>query len=327
MALDPQSEATHTYPLDANILVPFPPSCCVGIPGREQSFLHCGEFIVLRERLAIDAHVDGEPVTVHAKVGRILRITPTGEFRRILLSLLFFASDFPTPMIRDGAVPPDRRQYVEYPTHVVVSNVVKWFPEAALLSEAFVFTENDLNKGTGAYAVGMENAFHARYKWEKDESLFFPIIGPDATLESFPFEDCYSRRNWDLLVRVATLINRELTRSFIAQHTSKNIALYLTSSEFQYLKFRLMPDVEVYRKNGVSTNIMSRKCAARESVKSNGLKKNSFEWTLTQNSRNCKLFLEVQSFLGYAQSHLVSHLCWLSTIINGVSSLLVRTTQ
>jgi hypothetical protein len=111
MALDPQSEATHTYPLDANILVPFPPSCCVGIPGREQSFLHCGEFIVLRERLAIDAHVDGEPVTVHAKVGRILRITPTGEFRRILLSLLFFASDFPTPMIRDGAVPPDRRRW------------------------------------------------------------------------------------------------------------------------------------------------------------------------------------------------------------------------
>jgi hypothetical protein len=268
MALDPQSEDTHTYPLDSEELVPLPASCCVEIPGRDHSFLHCGEFIVLRESLEMDAAVDGEEVTLNAKVGQILRITPSiGDSRRVLLSLLFLAADFPTPRIREPAAPPDRRQYVEYPTNVVVSNVVKWFPGAALLSEAFVFTENALNDGTGAYSIGMENAFHACYKWVKDESLFYPIIGPDAALAPFPFQDCYSRRSWDLLVRVATLINRELTRSSIAQHTSKNIALFLTSSEFQYLKLRLAPDVEVYIKNGVSTNIMPRKCAARESIK------------------------------------------------------------
>jgi hypothetical protein len=170
-------------------------------------------------------------------------------------------------MIREGATPPDRRQYVEYPTHVVVTNIVKWFSSPAILGEAFVFTKKDLNDGTGAYAVGMENAFHARFRWEKDDDIFYPIIGQEATLSSFPFDDCYSRRSWDLLVRVATLINRELTRSFIAQHTSKNIPLVLTMSEFQYLKLRMMPDVEVYTKNGVSTNIQPRKCAARESVK------------------------------------------------------------
>jgi hypothetical protein len=149
-----------------------------------------------------------------------------------------------------------------------MSNVVKWFCGSSILSKAFVFTANDLNKGTGAYAVGMENAFHARFYWEKgEESIFYPIIGPDAMLESFPFEDCYSRRNWDLLIQVATLINCELCRPFIAQHASKNIALFLTSSEFEYLKFRMMPDVEVYTKNGVSTNIMPHKCAARKSVK------------------------------------------------------------
>jgi hypothetical protein len=267
MALDPHSEDIHTYPLNADVLVPLPPSCCVRIPGREQAFLHCGEFIVLRERFAIDSDVDGQPATLFAKVGQILRITPLGDIQRVLLRLLVFASEFPTARIREGAAPPDRRQYVEYPTHVVVSNVVKWFSGAAILSEAFVFTENDLNNGTGAYSVGMENAFHARYKWEKEESNFYPIIGPEVTLESFPFDDCYSRRNWDLLVRVATLINRELTRSFMAQHTSKNIALFLTMSEFEYLKFRMTPDIEVYSKNGVSTNTQPRNCAARESVK------------------------------------------------------------
>jgi hypothetical protein len=201
MALDPQSEDTHTYPLDSDVLVPLPPSCCVEIPGRDQSFLHCGEFIVLRESLEMDAAVYGEEVTLNAKVGQILRITTSiGDSRRVLLSLLFLASDFPTPRIRERAAPPDRRQYVEYPTNVVVSNVVKWFPGAALLSKAFVFTENALNKGTGAYSIGMENAFHACYRWEKDESLFYPIIGPDAALASFPFEDCYLRRSWDLLV-------------------------------------------------------------------------------------------------------------------------------
>jgi hypothetical protein len=266
MALDPHSEDTHTYPLDADTLVPFPPSCCVGIPGRAQSFLQCGEYIVLREHQSIDADVNGKQITVHAKVGKILRITPIGDIRRILLSLLFYASDFPSPMmISPDSAPPDRRQYVEYPPHVVLSNIVKWFSGSAILSEAFVFTENDLNDGTGAHSVGMENAFHARYKWEKDETMLFPI-GPE-TLESFPYSDCYSRRNWDFLVRVSMLINRELTRSFIAQHASKNIHLFLSKAEFEYLKNRLRPDIEVYTKKGVSTTIQPRKCAARESVK------------------------------------------------------------
>jgi hypothetical protein len=266
MALDPQSEESHTYPLNDNLLVPLQPSCCVGIPGRVKAFLHCGEFVVLREPLAINAAVDGDPVTLHAKVGRILRITPIGgDSLRILLSLLFCASEFPSPRIRDKAAPPDRRQYVEYPTHVVSSNIVKWVPGSSILSEAFVFTEEDLNDGTGAYAVGMENAFHARYQWEKDGPIFYPI-GPE-TLPSFPYNDCYSRRNWDLLVRVSTLINRELTRSFIAQHTSKNVQLFLTRAEFDYLKDRMMPDIEAYTKHGVTTNIQPRKCATREGIK------------------------------------------------------------
>jgi hypothetical protein len=127
-----------------------------------------------------------------------------------------------------------------------------------ILSKAFVFTEKDLNDGTGTYSVGMENAFHTCYKWVKDDSNFSSIIGQEVTLSSFPFNNCYSRHSWDLLLQVMTLI---------APHTSKNIPSVLTMSEFQYLKLRMMPDVEVYTKNGVSTNIQPRKCAARESVK------------------------------------------------------------
>ena len=174
MALDPQSQVIHMYPLGAAALDPLPPSCCVEIPGRENAFLHCGEYVVLREHLTIDAHIDHAPVTLHAKVGRILRIRPIGDtHRRILLVLIFFASEFPTRMIREGAVPPNRRQYVDYPRHVVLSNIVKWFPGTAILSEAFVFSANDLDDGTGAYAVGMENAFHGCYKWEKDSTIYF----------------------------------------------------------------------------------------------------------------------------------------------------------
>jgi hypothetical protein len=58
-----------------------------------------------------EVDLDGESITLHEKVGQILRVMPIGDIRRILLSLLFFASDFPTPMMRNGAVPPDRRQY------------------------------------------------------------------------------------------------------------------------------------------------------------------------------------------------------------------------
>jgi hypothetical protein len=61
---------------------------------------------VLREHLAIDAHIDRVPLTLHANVGQILRIVPFGESRRILLSLFLLAAEFPTPMIGEGATPP-----------------------------------------------------------------------------------------------------------------------------------------------------------------------------------------------------------------------------
>jgi hypothetical protein len=75
-------------------------------------------------------------------------------------------------------LPPKRRQYhVEYTTHSVMSNIVKtWFSGTAIMSKAFVFTENTLDNGTGAYAVGMENAFLASYKWEKDKPIFTQLV-------------------------------------------------------------------------------------------------------------------------------------------------------
>jgi hypothetical protein len=76
-----------------------------------------------------------------------------------------------------------------------MSNINKWFSGSKILSKAFVSTMNDLDDGTGAYAVDMENVFHAHYKWETDVTIFYPIIGPEATFDSFPFDTCYSRRN------------------------------------------------------------------------------------------------------------------------------------
>jgi hypothetical protein len=324
MAMDPHSEESHTFPPDSDRLAPLEPSCCVRISGREQSFLHCGEYIVLRDILAIDADVDGKTVTLHARVGQILQVIPTGDSQRILVSLLLLASDFPTQMTRGcGAAPPDRRQYVEYPTHVVISNIVKWFSGASILSEAFVFTENDLNTGVGAYSVGMENAFHARYRWEKDDSIFYPI-GPE-TIASFPYNDCYSCCNWDLLVRVSTLINRELTRSFIAQLASKNQPLFPTKAEFQYLKERLKPDVEVYTKKGCQL-ISSHVSAQLKKALSSDARKSTFEWTLPSNLQGSNVFLEARLFLDSEPVHLVFPLFVLPTSTNGHLYSLAKTT-
>jgi hypothetical protein len=71
----------------------------------------------------------------------------------------------------------------------VISNIVKWFSGTSILSKAFIFTENNLNTGVDDYLVRMENAFHTCYKWEKDESIFYPI-GPE-TIASFRYNDCY----------------------------------------------------------------------------------------------------------------------------------------
>jgi hypothetical protein len=77
-----------------------------------------------------------------------------------------------------------------------MSSIIKWFSGNEILSDNFgVFAADDLNDGTCAYAVGIENAFHARYKWEKEVTIFYPIIGPDAMFDYFPFDDCYSHRN------------------------------------------------------------------------------------------------------------------------------------
>jgi hypothetical protein len=196
MALDPESEDTHMYPPDDDILIPFQPCSCVRIPRREHSFLHCWDFIVLQEHLAIDADVDGVPVTLHAKIGLIPHITSIGNHQQILLFLLISAFKCPTAIIYEEAAPPDQRQY--------------------------------------------------------------SIIGPEqATLNYFPFDDCYSRCNWDLLVQVAMLINRELSRLFMAQHTLQSIHLFLSKAEFEYSKWRMMPAVEVYKKGRLSTNTPS----------------------------------------------------------------------
>jgi hypothetical protein len=178
MALDPKSEDRHTYPLNDDMLIPFQRCSCVSIPGREQSFLHCREFIVQQEHLAIDADVDGTLVTLHAKVGLILCITSIGNHQQTLLSLLILALAFPTAIVCEEAAPLDQRQYVEYPQNVVMSNITKRFLAGKIISKAFTFTSQDLDNGAAAYAVGMENAFHACYKWEKEESICYPIIGP-----------------------------------------------------------------------------------------------------------------------------------------------------
>jgi hypothetical protein len=96
------------------------------------------------------------------------------------------------------------------------------------------------------------------------------------------------------LVHVSMLINRELTRSFIAQHASKNIHLFLSQAEFEYLKNRLRPDIQVYTKR-VCQQLSSHVSVQLEKVLNYEWRNNIFEWTPSSSSRNFKVFSAAQS--------------------------------
>jgi hypothetical protein len=81
------------------------------------------------------------------------------------------------------------REYVVCPQSVLYREFSQLWHEGLLAHQTFVFTENHIKNGTTAYLVGMENAFHDCYKWEKDKPVFYPI-GPE-THGSFPYNDCY----------------------------------------------------------------------------------------------------------------------------------------
>ncbi len=209
---------------------------------------------------------------LHASVGRILRIQhhATGQSSRALVNLFFSPASHLSFPLALPAVPPINRTYILFPKEVFWSNYVKWVCQEQVLSEAFVFLENEVSNGPAGFCPGMENAFLVRAKLHigpAGNSEWTRLISP-SQFQSFPFEDCYSKQAWEIVLKLARLIFYELSRSSIIQRTQRSDYLDCPSGDWEYLRYRLQPKVEVVEKFGVSTVTYSRKNGTKEVIKS-----------------------------------------------------------
>jgi hypothetical protein len=243
------------------------PPLCLALSGRENHFVVSGEIVMFRVPVATTIVHEGNNFTLHAPVGRILRIEILeGQEPRALVNLFFYPAGLPTFPLK-VIFPPTNRIYLQYPTEVVWSNYVQWIHQDQLISEAFVFLQSDYSTGPAGFSLGMENSFIVRAFWKRAQ-----LDGEDAWTElakfqSFPSNDSYSKRAWELVLKISRLIFYELSRSSITQASRRSDDLDFQPGEWEYLRYRLAPPVEVVEKQGVSTVFYSRKNGTKEVIK------------------------------------------------------------
>jgi hypothetical protein len=105
-----------------------------------------------------------------------------------------------------------------------------------------------------------------------------------------------------------------------------SIHLFLSKAEFEYLKLRMMPAVEVYKKGGLSKNALPRKCAARKSIKRQ-VKKEYLRVDTNKNLTDYNVSLAAQSLLVSVGVHLLFLLFVLLTSTSGPSLWLATMTH
>jgi hypothetical protein len=121
--------------------------------------------------------------------------------------------------------------------------------------------------GPAGFSLGMYNSWIVRSFWQraqldgKDDWTFL------TEFQSFPSNDCYSKRAWELVLKISHLIFYELSRSSISQARKRSDDLDFQPGEWEYLCYRLSPPVEVVEKKGVSTVFYSRKNGTKEVIK------------------------------------------------------------
>jgi hypothetical protein len=259
-------EGPTAHPWVAPMPIQDPPFC-LRLAGRGNHLVISGEMVKLRDPLATTIIHEGKKLTLHAPVGRILRIDyPPGQAPRALVNLFFYPVDLPTfPLC--ALLPPPNRIYIQYPPEVVWSNYVQWIPQAQLISEAFVFLESEYTTGPAGFSFGMDNAFVVRCFWKRAqldrEDEWITLV----EFKSFPSNDSYSKRAWELVLKISRLVFYELSRSSITQASRRSDDLDFAPGEWEYLRYRLEPTVEVVEKSGVSTVLYSRKNGTKEVIK------------------------------------------------------------
>jgi hypothetical protein len=120
----------------------------------------------------------------------------------------------------------------------------------------------------------MQNAFFVCCYWKQGPhgDASWVRLFRHSQFKSFPSKDCYSKRAWDWVLKLARLIYYELLRSSITQRTSRSDYLDFNNSDWEYFKYRLLEaneEVEVVSKIGVTTLPYSRlKGTIKEVIKS-----------------------------------------------------------
>jgi hypothetical protein len=113
----------------------------------------------------------------------------------------------------------------------------------------------------------MENAFFVRLRWKRDPLQWSGIHVPGLSgFEPFTLGNCYSRRSWEVLLNLTRLISFEMSKSSIAQRSTQNKKPF-TKTMWDYLRYRLEPQVKVIEKTGVSTILHLHKKGTKEVVK------------------------------------------------------------
>jgi hypothetical protein len=178
----------------------------------------------------------------HSLVRQIFRIEhhATGQTSHALINLFFFPARHPFFPLALPAVPPINRTYTLFPKEEVFwSNYVKWIHQEQVLLEAFVFLENEVLNGPAGFCPGMENAFLVRAKLHisprGNNGWTSRLLICPSQFQSFPFEDCYSKWAWEIVLRLARLIFYELLPSSIIQRTQRSNCLDCPSGDWEYL--------------------------------------------------------------------------------------------
>jgi hypothetical protein len=271
------------------------PRSFLQLAGRREHYVGTGEFVCLRRPIFFTANrgPNCQAETLQSTVARVLSVENHTEEREVevWLNLLVAAKDFPAFPLAPVA-PPNQRTYIQFPPEIIWTNTAVLLQASEVISEAFVFRLHHILFKDGGMCYGMENAFFARLRWDRDT---FELSGIPEVLgsgfEPFPYSDCYTRRQWENLLRIARLISFEIARSSISQSTRQSKKVHCTKTMWDYLRYRLEPQVDIKERLGVSTILYLRKNGTKEVIKCRVVKE-------TLRLDTSSLFALLQSVLG-----------------------------